>query len=108
MSKVYEKPQMKFVSLQNSEKIAAKCWSGGEITKYFDIQGPGYVEVMQGSGSCDSNNSLIFTYYDANGENPEKIMPGNPKYDQIKGEVKGGNQFTLTDDFADSPDSRWS
>ena len=106
---VYEKPKMTFVSLQNRENVAEKCW-GNHSTgyKYYDTVGSGYVAFTLANNSCSAEDKLLMYFYeDKNDKEPEEIFRGDPRYDEIYGKVTvGGNygsSFKGEEQFPDTP-----
>lgn len=89
MLNIYKKPKMSFVSLQNRENIAEKCWGNhgtGTAYKFYDTAGPGYVRFYPSGESCGNSEDkpeLIMEYYDSkDDETPESISKGDPRYDE--------------------------
>lgn len=85
----YEKPHVKYVSLQNEAKIANTCWghhsSGQEL--YYDTEGPGFIGFKIANGSCDLNliNVVYYTGKDAFG-NPTggtALSETDPRYFEL-------------------------
>ena len=72
MTKTYEKPKMKFVSLRNEEAIANTCWGyhGTDTVLYCDIPGEGYFSFQIAGGSYKLN-AINIRYYDGEGNGKE-------------------------------------
>ena len=86
--KKYKEPEVQFISLNPSEKIANPCWAfavnNGDSPKYYyDLEGPGYLSfkiakrdnkgiILYGNGNGNGCNSAkpceVFYYYDSNGD----------------------------------------
>ena len=111
-TKIYEKPKMTFVSLQNQKAVADKCWGNhGTGRKYYDTAGPGYVAFTIEAGSCTANQgALQMFYYDSKeDEFAEPISSGNQYYDEAYDKLisaSGGNYaqpFKGEESFPDTP-----
>lgn len=118
MNKVYEKPKMKIVSLQNNEKIADTCWGNHseDTQRYFDTVGTGYVGFYIAGGNCnlwDEQNNvyyLVVNYYDHKGDTTaEKLPTDDPRYQLMFERLmkEGGNHgqpFHGESNYPDKPD----
>ncbi len=92
--KEYKEPEIQFISLNPSEKVASPCWAYAVNNKpsptyYYDLEGPGYVSfeiakndkkakeiALFGNGKgCDGGMPCnVYYYYDMNGD---KIIGNN-------------------------------
>lgn len=119
----YEKPQLKFVSLQNEKAVANTCWGGHnkETTFYCDIEGKGFVSFQIAQGSC-TLNLINVKYYgeDTNGDG--KITVKDTSVDATEEQRKILNDILVNSGgstgnnyngegtivFPDRPDPSWS
>ena len=66
----YQKPTLKYVSLQNEEAIANTCWGyhGTETVLYCDIPGEGYCsfQIASGKGGCSLDLINVMYHYGDN------------------------------------------
>lgn len=108
----YEKPKAKFVSLQNQENVADKCWGNhGTGYKYYDTAGSGFVSFTIAEGSCTADQgALLMYFYEYKGDpEGEQIFEGNPKYDEVYQKIMAesggsyGQPFKGEDKFPDDP-----
>ena len=113
MTKKYEKPQMKFVSLRNEKAVANTCWGfhGTERELYCDIPGEGYVSFQIKAGSCALDLFNIY-YYDGDGN---KIQATQEQFNQLQKILidSGGNDGNPykgigTIVLPDDPNPAWS
>lgn len=119
----YEKPEMKFVLLQNEEKVAATCWGyhGTDTELYCDISDKGFVSFQIGAGSCELNLINVKYYGSDTNEDgkitkeDESVAATNEQIDELKVILKDaggkeGNPYkgmgTIV--FPDVPNPEWS
>lgn len=95
MSKKYEKPSMKVVSLRNQKNIADTCWGyhgTGIVNYYYDTKGPGFVGFTVDASSCALNTATLLYYREQGDTEPETLTSG-PIYEEWLKAIQnsGGN-----------------
>lgn len=112
MQATYEKPKMVFVTLQNQDNIAEKCWGNhGTGFKYYDTVGQGYVAFTIADGSCTADGgALQMYYYEYKGDTSgEPIAAGDPRYNEVYNKIMAesggsyGQPFKGEASFPDDP-----
>lgn len=118
MKKQYTAPEIMFADFKTKERIADTCWGLTEThthqyTRYYDVEGPGYVSfnVIGGSGSCSNPDAYNIHYYEYKGE---AWVDGSKYEAELERALmaKGGNggqpYKEIAVDFPVRPDPSWS
>lgn len=109
----YEKPKMKFTSLQANQAIADPCWPGTSVnqeTRYYDTN-PGYVEIIfsgldpVGGNKCADSVSYTVVYHHVTDTDLAKSEVDNA----LASMFQKPNQFSgQTTNFPTTPGANWS
>lgn len=112
MNKVYEKPQMKMVSLRSDKNIADTCWGNhSESTqRYFDSLGKGFVGFYISGDNCGlTKDALVVNYYESREDTTaERLQKDDSRFEELYTKLvesggESGNPFKGEENFPDNP-----
>lgn len=99
--KEYKEPEIQFISLNPSEKVASPCWAYAVNNKpspkyYYDLEGPGYVSFEIAKNDKKAKEIALF----GNGKGCDGGMPCNVYYyyDMNGDKIIGNNECKLLED----------